>query len=50
MVYLKITEVAHIFALLFPAVTAVTVGLHFGQFFHKRIWQPCLEATMILVA
>jgi hypothetical protein len=47
---LEITEVAHIFGLLFSTVPVTYVsayfeqkwvGLHFGRLFQKRIWSPC---------
>jgi hypothetical protein len=47
--FLKITEVAQIFRLIFShgksyvlILTKKWFGLHFGPFFHKLIWSPCL--------
>jgi hypothetical protein len=47
-VFLKLTEVAHIFGTLFAwlrfclDLDKKMVGLHFRRFFHKRIWSPWL--------
>jgi hypothetical protein len=47
--FIKITEVAQNFGLLFPVhcqcfnFMGNSVGLHFGRFFYKLIWSPWLQ-------
>jgi hypothetical protein len=47
--FLKFTEAAEIFALLISHVNSYVpinfdktcAGIHFGRFFHKKVWSPC---------
>jgi hypothetical protein len=51
--FLKTAKVAHIFELLYPwsrlciNFAHKMVGLHFGQFFHKLVWDRCYDFRYI---